>query len=280
MNQKAFTQVSVIVLLLLASFAIPGSAKAGGVCGGIYIVEQGDTIETIAATCGTTTSAITAANPGISGSLYAGQALTVPGSDYVSSGTSTSTTTQSSSTTYNTYNTYYNYNYYNYSAPASYSGTYVVQYGDTFSGIANRFGVSVNALWAVNPYISDINLIYAGQVIYLPTSSSPVIVSNPTPSETLVALSYGTVPPGTPYAKIRLSNQANADVYVSLQGTTRDGVDVINEYPVSGTMSVSVPAGWYLYVAWVGGQKFSGQFNLGGDSNHSITFYSNNVVVE
>jgi len=55
---------------------------------------------------------------------------------------------------------------------------------------------------------------------------------------------------------------------------------VINEYPVSGTMNVRVPAGWYNYVAWVGGQKFTGGFNLVGDSDHSITFYSNKVVVD
>jgi hypothetical protein len=93
-------------------------------------------------------------------------------------------------------------------------------------------------------------------------------------------LSYGTVPPGTLYGKVQLSNKANGDVYVSLQGTTRDGVSVINEYPVDGTMSVKVPAGWYVYVAWVGGQKFEGQFNLGGGSEHAITFYSKKVVVQ
>jgi hypothetical protein len=45
-------------------------------------------------------------------------------------------------------------------------------------------------------------------------------------------------------------------------------------------MKVNVPAGWYIYVAWVGGQKFEGQFNLGGGSDHVISFYSNKIVVE
>jgi len=285
MSRKIFAQVSVLVLFLLALVGTPVSVLAGGVCGGTYVVEQGETLDTIAAMCGTTVSAITAANPGISGSLYAGQALTVPGSNYISPSTpipSTDTPSSASSNIYNNYYNYYNtYNYYD-SAPVSYNGsyngTYIVQHGDTFSAIASRFGVSMYDLWAANPYIWDINLLYAGQVIYLPASSSTVIV--PTPKETSVPLSYGTVPPGTPYGKIRLSNQANGDVYVSLQGTTRDGIDVINEYPVGGTMNVNIPAGWYVYVAWVGGQKFEGQFNLGGDSNHSITFYSNRVVVE
>ena len=276
MSHKAFAQVSVLVLFLLASFAVPVSVQAGGVCGGTYIVEQGQTLDTIAAMCGTTVSAIYAANPGISGSLYAGQVLTVPGSNYIISSTPIPSTNIPSSS-YNYYNNYYNY--YGY-APVSYNGTYIVQYGDTFSGIASRFGVSIYDLWAANPYIWDINLLYAGQVIYLPASSWTVIAPTPTPTESPVPLSYGTVPLGTPYGKIRLSNQANGDVYVSLQGTTRDGLDVINEYPVSGTMDVNVPAGWYVYVAWVGGQKFTGQFNLGGGENHSIMFYSNRVVVE
>ena len=277
MSRKIFAQVSVLVLFLLALFGTPVSVLAGGVCGGTYIVEQGETFDTIAATCGTTVSAITAANPGISGSLYAGQALTVPGSDYISPSPPIPSTDIPSSSNYNNYNNYYNYNYYNY-APARYNGTYIVQVGDTFSAIASRFGVNIYDLWAANPYIWDINLLYAGQVLYLPGSSWHPYM--PTPAEDPVPLSHGTVPPGTPYGKIRLSNQANGDVYVSLQGTTRDGSNVINEYPVSGTMSVNIPAGWYIYVAWVGGQKFSGQFNLGGDSNHSITFYSNRVVVE
>lgn len=251
MSHKTFAQVSVLILILMAFLAIPGNAQAGGVCGGTYVVEQGDTLDTIAAMCGTTVSAIYAANPGSSGYLYAGQVLTLPGSYY---------------------------NNYNYYPPVSYTGTYIVQAGDTFSGIASRFGVSINNLWAANPQIWNINLLYVGQVIHVPASSSVVIV--PTPTASPVPLSYGTVPPGTPYGAIKLSNKANAEVYVSLQGTTRDGIDVINEYPVSGTMNVKVPAGWYIYVAWVGGQKFEGQFNLGADSNHSITFYINKVVVE
>jgi hypothetical protein len=41
-----------------------------------------------------------------------------------------------------------------------------------------------------------------------------------------------------------------------------------------------VPAGWYVYVAWVGNQKFVGQFKVSGEKNYTISFYSNKVVVE
>ena len=282
MSRNIFAQVSVFVLLLLAFFGTPVGALAGGVCGGTYVVEQGETLATIAAMCGTTVSAIYAANPGISGSLYTGQVLTVPGNYYTIPSTPIPITPTPNTTTYNTYN------YYNYS-PTSYNGVYIVRVGDTFSGIASRYGVSINDLWDANPNIWNINLLYVGQVIYVPTSAGQAVYVStypiwvaivPTPTKEPLPLSYGTVPSGTPYGKIKLSNQANGDVYVSLQGTTRDGIHVINEYPVSGTMNVKVPAGWYVYVAWVGGQKFEGQFNLGGDSDHSITFYSNRVIVE
>jgi LysM repeat protein len=45
--------------------------------------------------------------------------------------------------------------------------TYVVQYGDTLSGIAARFGTSVAVLARLNN-IQNVNLIYVGQVLTLP----------------------------------------------------------------------------------------------------------------
>jgi LysM repeat protein len=265
MQGKVFAQVSVLGLLLLAFFVTPLGALAGGVCGGTYVVEQGQTLNSIAASCGTTVMAIYAANPGLNGSVYAGQIITVPGSNYNAQNNSS-------------------FN------PVNYGNTYTVQVGDTFSGIASRYGVSINDLWTANSTIVNINLIYVGQVIHVPTSpvqivstaTSPVLTTivSTTPTAPPVPLSYGTVPAGTPYGRITLSNQAHGDVYVSLHCTTRDGVNVINEYPVSGILDEKAPAGWYTYVAWVGGLKFEGQFNLSGGSNHVMTFYKSKVVVE
>ncbi|HHW13586.1 MAG TPA: LysM peptidoglycan-binding domain-containing protein [Firmicutes bacterium] len=45
---------------------------------------------------------------------------------------------------------------------------YVVQPGDTLSGIARRFGVSLAALLAVNPEITDPDLIFPGEVVRIP----------------------------------------------------------------------------------------------------------------
>ena len=52
------------------------------------------------------------------------------------------------------------------------ASTYVVQPGDTLSGIADRFGVSLSDLEAANPQIVDPNTIFPGQVINIPSSES------------------------------------------------------------------------------------------------------------
>lgn len=260
--------ISILVCTLFA--VLPVTVFAGGVCGGTYIVETGETFSSIAARCGTTAASIIAANPGINEPLKTGQALNVPGITYntpITDGTSS------------------NINYTNY-GPVNYTNTYTVQVNDTFSSIATRYGVSINALWAANPNIWDINYIFVGQTIYVPSSTpsnnnnnnNGVIVSTlpPEPEH----LSAGTVPFGTPKGKVALSNKANGQVYVSLQGTTPAGDYVINEYSVSGQMQVKIPAGDYNYVASVGGIKFVGYFHLGADGERTITFYAKKVVVE
>ena len=49
---------------------------------------------------------------------------------------------------------------------------YLVQPGDTLSGIAASHSVSLAAVEAANPQISNFNLIFAGQSIKLPSGSS------------------------------------------------------------------------------------------------------------
>ena len=196
-----------------------------------------------------------AANPGVGYYIYPGQVLVIPGG-------------------------------YSGSQSYSYNDTYTVQRGDTFAKIASRYGVSVKTLWAANSHIWNINRIYPGQVIYVPgSSSSPSSSSSwfqvyPTSTEPLAERTYGSAPIGTPTGKVKLVNNANAEAYVSLQGTTKDGVTVVNEYPVDGSMNVHVPVGWYTYVAWVGGIKFAGNFTLRQDSNPTIKLYINKVVVD
>jgi LysM repeat protein len=55
-------------------------------------------------------------------------------------------------------------------SPTPIRGTYEVQAGDTLSGIADQFGVDLEALAAAND-ISDPDLIYPGQVLIIPAET-------------------------------------------------------------------------------------------------------------
>ena len=141
MSRKSRVLLFIVILVLLVSFVGPGIALASSSCGSSYVVQRGDTLSRIAVLCGTTVSALRQANPGLGRYIYAGQMLVIPdGSGYVP-------------------------------GPA-YGGTYTVRWGDTFRKIAARLGYNVNDLIAANPQVWNPNLIYPGQVIYLPGSTS------------------------------------------------------------------------------------------------------------
>ncbi len=312
MSHKTLFQISIVVTLLAALLMVPLSANAGGYCGSTYTAQSGDTLGSVSSICGVTVSDLYNANPNTSYFLSAGQVLTIP----------IGTNTYKNTNGYYNYNGYngapYNYNY----APNNIGQTYVVQVGDTLSGIASRFGVGLNALWYANPTLVNTGL-YAGQVLNIPSASltAPTPVPPPwygtqqqapwygtqqqppwygsqqpapwsgygqypyrrwygyvpTPTPVPVPLSAGKVPSNAPTANIELVNRANGQVYVSLQGTARNGTNIIREYPVSGTIDKTIPAGYYNYVAWVGGREFSGAINLPGGSSHTLIFHSNAV---
>lgn len=50
---------------------------------------------------------------------------------------------------------------------------YVVQPGDTLFRIGRRFGVTVGAILAANPQITDPNVIFVGQIINIPVTGTP-----------------------------------------------------------------------------------------------------------
>lgn len=71
--------------------------------------------------------------------------------------------------------------------------TYVIQPGDTLSGIASRFGTTVSALASLN-HISDPDKIYAGTTIRVPETVSATKTYTIRPGDTLsgIAARFGT----------------------------------------------------------------------------------------
>ena len=205
MLYKRIFQYLVLAAILLTSFGGAEDVQASSSCGSTYVVQPGDWLSKIADRCGVTLSQLYAANPGVGYYIYPGQVLAIPGG-------------------------------YSGSQSYSYSNTYIVQSGDTFAKIASRYGISVNSLWTANSHIWNINYIYPGQVIYVPGSSSSWFNVGSTSTESSADLSYGTVPAKSSFRTVHLINYANADVYVSLQGTTyTDKVNVIYEYSVTSS---------------------------------------------
>lgn len=120
-----------------------------------YVVKKGDTLSGIAQTFGVSLAALEAANPQIHNPdlIFPGQVITVP-----------------------------------VNPPPP--GTYVVQSGDTMSGIASMFGVSLAALEAANPQVHNPDLIFPGQVLTIPVNVVTYVVQ---PGDTLsgIASKFG-----------------------------------------------------------------------------------------
>jgi len=112
--------------------------QTASTCGSSYTVVLGDTMYRISLKCGVSFTALVAANPQITdpNRIFPGQALVIPADGGI---------------------------------PVT--GAYVVQPGDTLSGIAVRYGTTVNVLLALNPQITNPDLIYPGQAISLPDGS-------------------------------------------------------------------------------------------------------------
>lgn len=128
-----------------------------------YTVKAGDTLSGIAARYGTTVDNLVALN-GIANpnKIYVGQVLKINGN--ISNNTSTST------------------------------GTYKIQSGDTLSKIANQYNTSVSYLAQINN-IANVNVIYVGQTIKVPTNTNATQVTYTVKAgDTLSAIAnkYGT----------------------------------------------------------------------------------------
>ena len=118
----------------------------------------------------------------------------------------------------------------------------------------------------------------AGTLPFTATSNPLVGV---TPTGTSHYQYYGTMPPNLPSGSISLFNKSKADAYISLQCTTVDGYVTVIEYPVGGSaVGAKAPAGEYIYVAWIGGKKFTGSFKLGKLQDRRIYMYKDRVEIK
>ena len=64
-----------------------------------------------------------------------------------------------------------------------------------------------------------------------------------------------------------------------MQVNTRDFGPTIIEYYVDRMVRIRAPVGYYLYVAWVGGNKMVGNFRLTENDDLSITLFKDSVVI-
>ena len=126
--------VVIMVLLSMLAALVPAASASSGFCTQFHWVQQGETLFRIALRYGTTVSHLAWLN-GIfnPNRIFAGQRLCVSQGQ----------------------------------APGP-GGTYVVQRGDTLFRISQRFGVNMWVL-AQRNNILNLNRIYAGQTLFIPT---------------------------------------------------------------------------------------------------------------
>ena len=138
MSSKRVIQLSLILVLLVATFATASSARAWTTCASTYVVQRGDWLSKIARNCGVSLSSLYAANPWVGPVIYPGQVLNIPGG-YSSSG---------------------------FCGPLhdAAGSFYIVCSGDTLGGIAMYYGTTWRRLQAING-IPNASRIYPGQTI-------------------------------------------------------------------------------------------------------------------
>ncbi len=258
----------------------------------LYVVRYGDSLESIAGEFGVSAQMLRASNALTTTNLYVGQLLRVPAhaGAPAANGTYTAYIVRYGDTlsgiawrygvsvsTLTRLNRIYNPNFIyagmrllipRVASPAR-TGTYTVQYGDTLSGIALRFGTTVYALMIANN-IANPHLIYAGMRINVPTSATAPTAAPPTAAPRATQPSAPTptpyLPSPTPFPPaIVMQNMSFLPNSVTIRaGTTVTwtNIDTIQHTATSGTPGA--PNGLFDSGALQSGQTFSFTFTTAG----------------
>ncbi|RDW68050.1 hypothetical protein BP6252_09446 [Coleophoma cylindrospora] len=136
------------------SINIPACGTCSSNSNGTYAVVSGDTLSKIAAQFGLTLAALEAANSQIANFdlIQIAELINIPTCTQGSSSSSPTTTPVAAPST----------------CSSNSSGTYTVVSGDTLTAIAAHFGITLAALEAANPAVTNPDLIFVGQVLNVP----------------------------------------------------------------------------------------------------------------
>lgn len=188
---------------------------------GYYTVQSGDTLSGIALKFSTTSSKLaqlnSISNPNL---IYVGQRLLVN----QSSNSNSSSSGQSSSTTTNT--------------EAS-AASYTVKSGDTLSGIASRYNTTVNQIVSLNQ-LSNLNLIYVGQVLKLKNSQTTNSSSSSSSSTAATTVGTYTVKAGDTLSAIASRYSTSSSTLASLNSLSNPNLIYVGQVlKVSSNASTS-----------------------------------------
>ncbi|MDR3573321.1 MAG: LysM peptidoglycan-binding domain-containing protein [Anaerolineaceae bacterium] len=216
-----------IGIMLLATMAFNTAPTILWACGTTtHVVQSGETLSSIASSCGVSLGTLEAANPQITDPslIFIGEEINLPGS-----GTVVVTPVPVVE-------------------PVTTSTTYTVQAGDSLGSIASRFGVSLITLEEDNPQITNPSLIFSGEVINIP-AGGVIPVTGGGGGGGIVEPGSGTyiVQPGDSLGSI--ANRFG----VSLIALEDDNPQITNPSLIFSGQVINIPAGGVIPVTGGGG---------------------------
>jgi LysM repeat protein len=245
MFPKLSVRILILFSLVIATLAFTRPASASSLpCGGNVTVVAGDTLKKIATRCDTTVSALMLANPRITNAnlIYPGWVIVMPGALF---------------------------------KDGAGNDIYIVFRGDTLKDLATRFSTSLSNLLALNPGITNANLIYEGQRLMIATTGTP------------------PPPPITGHTYIIQSGDTLKKIATRL-GTTVDAILKVNPQITNPNLiyvgkSLAIPDGTKTYIVQSGDtlKKIAARFGTTLEAllklNPTITnanlIYVNQVIV-